>query len=135
VLIVLIVWFCFQKDYEKMTEDMVTVGQAAKYCGVSRKTLFRQVKSGKIKASRTPGGHYRILKKDLESFILEKGMYPLAHNHSSRKKFSSLMMIPRSGSCLPGPSNLTSMKRKRRQAASRPGPRFLSSNPALWFWT
>ncbi|MBW2312021.1 MAG: response regulator [Deltaproteobacteria bacterium] len=69
-----------------MNEDMFTVGQAAKYCGVSRKTLFRQVKSGKIKASRTPGGHYRILKKDLESFILEKGMYPLAHNHSSRKK-------------------------------------------------
>ncbi len=69
-----------------MTEDMVTVGQAARYCGVSRGTLFRRVKSGEIRASRTPGGHYRILKKDLESFILEKGMYPLAHNHSSRKK-------------------------------------------------
>ncbi|MBW1711102.1 MAG: response regulator [Deltaproteobacteria bacterium] len=69
-----------------MTKDMLTVGQAAAYCGLSRKTLFRYVKAGGIKASRTPGGHYRILKKDLESFILEKGMYPLAHNHSTRKK-------------------------------------------------
>jgi len=69
-----------------MTKDMLTVGQAAAYCGVSRKTLFRHVKAGGIKASRTPGGHYRIQKKDLESFILEKGMYPLAHNHASRKK-------------------------------------------------
>jgi DNA-binding response OmpR family regulator len=28
----------------------------------------------------------RILKEDLEDFILEKGMYPLANTHSSRKK-------------------------------------------------
>jgi len=69
-----------------MTKDMLTVGQAAAYCGLSRKTLFRHVKAGGIKASRTPGGHYRILKKDLESYILEKGMYPLAHNLSSGKK-------------------------------------------------
>jgi len=73
-------------DGEKMTKEMLTVGQAAAYCGLSRKTLFRRVKSGEIRASRTPGGHYRILKKDLESFILEKGMYPLAHKHFSRKK-------------------------------------------------
>jgi len=69
-----------------MNEDMYTVGQAAKYCAVSRKTLFRRVKSGEIKASRTPGGHYRILKKDLESYVLEKGMYPLANNLSLSKK-------------------------------------------------
>ena len=39
-----------------------------------------------MKASRTPGGHYRISQKDLGSFVIEKGMYPLADNHSSDKK-------------------------------------------------
>jgi len=67
-------------------EEVFSIPQAAKYCAVSRWTLSKCVKSGELKASRTPGGHYRILKKDLESFILEKGMYPLANNLSSSKK-------------------------------------------------
>ena len=29
-----------------------------------------------LKASRTPGGHFRILKKDLEMFMRKKGIYP-----------------------------------------------------------
>ncbi|OQY02545.1 MAG: hypothetical protein B6I22_13480 [Desulfobacteraceae bacterium 4572_123] len=69
-----------------MNNSIYTVGQAADYCSVSRGTLLRCVKSGKLKASRTPGGHYRISKKDLEDFALEKGMYPLANNRSSMKK-------------------------------------------------
>ena len=44
------------------------------------------VNSGELKASRTPGGHYRILKEDLEDFIIKKKMYPLAHNRSSNKR-------------------------------------------------
>ena len=44
------------------------------------------VNSGELKASRTPGGHYRILKEDLEDFIVKKKMYPSVHNSSSNKK-------------------------------------------------
>ena len=69
-----------------VNRDMYTIPQAAKYCSISRGTLWRCVKSGDLKASLTPGGHYRILKKDLESFMFEKGMYPLANPHSPRKK-------------------------------------------------
>ena len=65
---------------------MYTIGQAADYCSINRGTLLRYVKSGELKASRTPGGHNRILKKDLDAFILEKEMYPLAHNRSSSNK-------------------------------------------------
>ena len=65
---------------------LFTIPQAAKYCSISRTTLWRWVKSGKLKASLTPGGHYRILKKDMESFILEKGMYPLANNQSQSNR-------------------------------------------------
>jgi len=69
-----------------MKEELFTVGQAAKYCSLSRGTVWRYIKSGDLRASQTPGGHFRILIKDLDSFIVERGMYPLANNLSSNKK-------------------------------------------------
>lgn len=44
------------------------------------------VNSGEMNVSRTPGGHYRISKEDLEDFIIKKKMYPLLHNRSSNKR-------------------------------------------------
>ncbi|MBW1707252.1 MAG: response regulator [Deltaproteobacteria bacterium] len=69
-----------------MKNELYTVGQAAEYCSLSRGTLWRYIKSGDLKASQTPGGHFRILRKDLDAFIVERGMYPLANNLSSGKK-------------------------------------------------
>ena len=69
-----------------MKNELYTVGQAAEYCSLSRGTVWRYIKSGDLKASQTPGGHFRILRKDLDAFIVEKGMYPLANNLSSGKK-------------------------------------------------
>jgi len=56
---------------------MFSITEAANYCAIGRVTLWKFVKSGELKASRTPGGHYRILKEDLESFMLEREMYQL----------------------------------------------------------
>ena len=58
----------------KINDELFTVPGAARYCSVSRGTLWRCVKSGHLKAFLTPGGHYRILKKDLEVFMNKKGM-------------------------------------------------------------
>ncbi len=69
-----------------MNNKLYTIGKAAEYCSLGKDTLRRHIRSGDLTASRTPGGHYRILKKDLESFVLEKGMYPLANNRSSSRK-------------------------------------------------
>ena len=44
------------------------------------------VNSGELKVSRTPGGHYRIFKEDLEDFIIKKKMYPLVNKRSSNKR-------------------------------------------------
>ena len=44
------------------------------------------VNSGERRASRTPGGHHRILKEDLEDFIIKKKMYPLVHKRYSNKR-------------------------------------------------
>jgi len=69
-----------------MSDEIFSIPKAAKYCAISRWTLWKLVKTGELKASRTSGGHYRILKKDLESFVFEKEIYPLSNNHSSSKK-------------------------------------------------
>ena len=44
------------------------------------------VNSGELRASRTPGGHHRILKEDLEEFIIKKKLYPLIHKRSSNNR-------------------------------------------------
>lgn len=42
----------------------ISVPEAARICGVSRATMWNWVKSGKVDAFVTPGGHYRIKRED-----------------------------------------------------------------------
>ena len=71
-----------------MTQDtnFFTIPQAAKHCSISRVTLWRWVKSGKLKAFLTPGGHYKIREKDLESFILVKMGHLSADDLTKQKR-------------------------------------------------
>ena len=69
-----------------VNDEIFSIPQAAKRCAISRWTLMKCVNSGELKASRTPGGHYRIFKDDLEDFIIKKKMYPLVRNRSSNKR-------------------------------------------------
>lgn len=68
-----------------MKREIYTVGQAAEYCSLSRGTVWRYIKSGDLRASQTPGGHFRILRRDLDAFVAEKGMSPLVRNLSLRR--------------------------------------------------
>lgn len=43
--------------------------EAAKLLRVSQSAMKNYVRNGSIKAFTTPGGHYRIFKKDLDAFI------------------------------------------------------------------
>lgn len=70
----------------KKTHEILTIPRAAEYCSVTRMTMWRWVKSGLLKVSVTPGGHHRVLKEDLESFLIQSGMSPLAHKHFPRNK-------------------------------------------------
>ena len=54
------------------TDNCFSIPKAAKHCSISRVTLWRWVRSGKLKAFLTPGGQYRIRKEDLELFISGK---------------------------------------------------------------
>ena len=69
-----------------MEQDILTIPEAASFCAVNRVTMWRWVKSGDIKVSVTPGGHHKILKENLESFLLDSGMYPLATKSFPRNR-------------------------------------------------
>ena len=70
----------------ELNKEIFSIPQAAEYCSLSRGTIWKYVKSGELKASLTPGRQYRIISKDLESFMRDKGMYPLANYQPSNKK-------------------------------------------------
>ena len=53
-----------------------TTFEAAKICHVTHHSIKNWIKQGLIKASRTPGGHYRILEDDLAAFREEYDMFP-----------------------------------------------------------
>jgi excisionase family DNA binding protein len=55
-------------------ENVLTVFKASKYCNVSPKTIINWVESGHIKAYKTVGGHRRINKTDLETFMAKQGI-------------------------------------------------------------
>lgn len=44
----------------------LSTGEAARLCSVERDTVLKWIKRGRIPAVRTPGGHYRIARQDLE---------------------------------------------------------------------
>jgi len=68
-------------------EDTLTVFTASKHCNVSSKTIINWVESGHIKAYRTVGGHRRIKKSDLETFMRSQGIpIPEEKDEGARKK-------------------------------------------------
>ena len=60
--------------------QFLTTGQAAALCSVTPDAVLKWIKSGKIPANRTPGGHYRIRRGDLlaasamekEGYVIDK---------------------------------------------------------------
>lgn len=51
-----------------------TTHEAARLLGVSLPTVVNWIKARRIKAHRTPGGHRRIAREDLASFMVRHGM-------------------------------------------------------------
>ncbi|MBT8396566.1 MAG: excisionase family DNA-binding protein [Gemmatimonadetes bacterium] len=49
--------------------DLLTTGQAAKLCAVTPDTVLKWIKKGRLAATRTAGGHYRVALPDLEPFM------------------------------------------------------------------
>ncbi|MGM0452482.1 MAG: response regulator [Thermodesulfobacteriota bacterium] len=68
-------------------DEVFTVFKASQYCNVSPKTIINWIDAGHIKAYRTPGGHRRINRRDLEAFMTRQGMpIPDEEVENDRKK-------------------------------------------------
>jgi excisionase family DNA binding protein len=55
-------------------DDVFTVFKASQYCRVSPQTIINWIDSGHFNAYKTPGGHRRISRKDLEAFMVRQGI-------------------------------------------------------------
>ena len=53
-----------------------TTSEVAQYCAVTNDGVLKWIKSGKLRAFSTPGGHYRVSAEDLRTF-LEKYDIPI----------------------------------------------------------
>jgi excisionase family DNA binding protein len=62
-----------------------TTFEAAKICHVTHHSIKNWIKQGLIKASRTPGGHYRILENDLDQFREKYDMFPREKGPSKKR--------------------------------------------------
>lgn len=54
-----------------MREKTYTTFQVAAICGVYPSTVINWIKGGKLAAFRTPGGHRRVLERDMVAFLKE----------------------------------------------------------------
>ena len=61
---------------------LLTTGQAAKLCAVTPDTVLKWIKKGRLAATRTAGGHFRVALPDLEPFMAGFGQKP-GHQLSS----------------------------------------------------
>ena len=57
-----------------MLPKQLTTGDVAKYCHVTHVGVLKWIKAGKLKAYRTPGGHYRVQIDDFRKFLDEYNM-------------------------------------------------------------
>jgi excisionase family DNA binding protein len=54
----------------------LTTGQAASICSVTPDTVLKWIRSGHLPARRTPGGHHRIDREDLDRFLEPSELRP-----------------------------------------------------------
>lgn len=73
------------RNVTEREEKAYTTFEAAKICHVTHHSIKNWIKQNLIKASRTPGGHYRILEKDLDVFREKYDMFPREKGSSKKR--------------------------------------------------
>ncbi len=69
----------------KIKKDILTTFEAARYCHVHPGTIKNWIRGENLKAFKTPGGHRRIQKKDLDNFLQDKNI-PLGFGQSGLRR-------------------------------------------------
>jgi excisionase family DNA binding protein len=69
-----------------------TTSEVARYCAVTNDGVLKWIKSGKLRAFSTPGGHYRVSAEDFRSF-LEKYDIPVDEAFFSRNQKERAVLV------------------------------------------
>ena len=72
-------------------EKPLTTGDVARYCHVTHVGVLKWIKSGKLNAYSTPGGHYRILRNEFLNFLKRYNM-PIEESFFSRHRKKILVV-------------------------------------------
>ena len=56
----------------------LSLDQAARLLGVSRRTIYNRIRDGRLRTVRTPGGSQRVLVESCRAFVDELGDAPRA---------------------------------------------------------
>ena len=67
-----------------MSPEMLSTGRAAKLCSVTPDTVLKWIKKDQIQAVKTPGGHYRICKAQLEPYMSGEARDDVASTESAQ---------------------------------------------------
>lgn len=70
-----------------MNSKFLTTGQAANRLAVTPDTVLKWIRTGRLPARRTPGGHHRIDPKDLEVLASDDSPSPAPAATASRRPF------------------------------------------------
>lgn len=54
---------------EQDSKSLLSTGESARLAGVSLRTLYRYEADGRIRSVRTPGGHRRFRRSDVEALL------------------------------------------------------------------
>jgi excisionase family DNA binding protein len=68
-----------------INKEILTTFEAARYCHVHPGTIKNWIRKESLKAFKTPGGHRRIYKKDLDKFLQDKSI-PARAAHSGLRQ-------------------------------------------------
>jgi excisionase family DNA binding protein len=68
-------------------KDVFTTFDAARVCGANIASIKNWIAKGLLKAYRTPGGHYRIRRRDLELFVQKYNMPFQFRDRTTKKVF------------------------------------------------
>lgn len=67
-----------------MAKEILTTFEAARYCHVHPGTIKNWIKNEHLKAFKTPGGHRRIHRRDLDQFLRENDI-PFIHESKTHR--------------------------------------------------
>ena len=84
-----------RKKVDLKEKEVFTTYDAAKICNANIASIKNWIAKGLLKAFRTPGGHYRIKRRDLQLFIQKYNM-PNPFEERYEKKIYLLDLDPRS---------------------------------------